>query len=318
MSSSELPARRFLGMFLGLTAFMVVTVLGLTWAVDPTGFLRHTYGGKKVCAAKVVNPVFLLSPDMISTMDWSDIIWLGSSRVGFGFSAQGRANLGLPSASMAEIATLGINAVRSGRVREIRIGLELGQFSNPGRVVARDVGENWFSRHFPALRHGLFNDRAIVSALRGCAQVASHNQVASRIIKPSTAELILSASLNGVTRLSVSEREAFYQAAFANLEKLSAEARANGVRVTLWIGPNRSSYWAALSRAGLLPLHTKWKSDLISAAHRSGASLLDIDFSNTPDLTCPGSTDRDCHFVDATHYSPSFGTEIEKIITHSR
>jgi hypothetical protein len=318
MSSSELPPRRFFGIFFGLITLFVVTVLSLTWLIDPTGFLRHTYGGEKACDAKVVNPALLFSPSINSTMDWPETIWLGSSRVGFGFSAHGRANLGLPSASMADISRIGMNAIRSGQVRDIRIGLELGQFSNPSKVVARDLGDDWFTRNYPALRRGLFDDRAIVSALRGCeqSQVISPNQAVSHTMDPAKAESALSFTLNGVTRISASERDTFYQAAFANLEQMVAEARAKRVRVTFWIGPNRSSYWPALSRAGLLPFHVQWKSDLASLAQRSGASLLDVDESYIPALSCPGSTNRDCHFVDATHYSPYFGAEIDKLIDY--
>jgi hypothetical protein len=310
MSSSDWPARRFLVAFTGVTAALLVALLGLTWSVDPTGLLRRAYGGTKLCAAGPIDPVHLLSANMVEAMDWPPTIWLGSSRVANGFVRERAANLGLPSASMAEIATIGRNAVRSGRVRTIRIGLELGQFTNPDRVVARTADNSWFAHSYPALRHGLLDDRAIVAALRGCEPVEAETRPVDR----QEAQLALAHTLTGVTRLGATERATFYQAAMAELAALLAEARASNVRVTLWIGPNRSTYWPALARADLLPVHTRWRRDLATLARRHNADMLDIDRLDTPDLVCNGSTNRDCHFLDATHYSPDFGAQISRTI----
>ena len=314
MSSSDLSARRFLGLFAGVTAALLVALMGLTWSVDPTGLLRRAYGGTKMCAAGPIHPVQLLSANMADTMDWSSTVWLGSSRVGIAFAHEGSANLGVPSASMAEISTIGRHAIRSGQVRNIRIGLELGQFTNPERVIARQVDDNWFSRTYPAVRHGLLDGKAIVAAIKGC----QHVEAEMRQVKGREAQFALAGTLTGVTRLSVPERDAFYQAAMEKLADLLAEAQASKVRVTLWIGPNRSVYWPALARAGLLQVHTQWQRDLAAIARHHDAVMLNIDRLDTPKLACNGSTNRDCHFLDATHYSTDFGSEIKEAVDFDR
>jgi hypothetical protein len=310
MSSSELSPRDFLGTVFCMVFGIVLAVLGWTWLVDPTGLLRQTFGGPKVCRSYTSHPVGLLAPALAATKDWPEAIWLGSSRVSAGFPGEGPADLGISSASMAEISTIGIHAIRSGKVREIRIGLELGQFSNPDRVADRGIAYDWSNRSYPSLRYGLLDRKAVAAALEGCKTP----RWPSFMISPQAAERALLFSLNGAKRLTPRERDAFYRTAFSDLAKFLAEAHARRVRVTLFIGPNRSSYWNALQRAGFQQFHTEWRGELSALAQRYDAAVLDIDRIAIPNLTCPGSPDRDCHFLDTIHYSAQFGAGIAKII----
>jgi hypothetical protein len=103
-----------------------------------------------------------------------------------------------------------------------------------------------------------------------------------------------------------------FKRSLGDLNYLLSIAIAKGVKVTLFISPTHATLTEALDIAKLWNLYEEWKRHLTLIASKHKISLWD--FGGYSDLSTMQISNAQSSFIDASHYRPSVGKYILKIM----
>lgn len=328
MSSSELAPGPFLLRLAAAAAAAVALLLAATWAVDPLGQLPGT---PPLCAdgIKIGNS----GKALIAAVRQPEQVLLGSSRVAAGFSradaealaGPGTANLAVHAASIEEIDVLARSALDTAPVRRLWIGLDFAMFL-PSRRETRRFAVPAAGRppHAAAWRHGLFDLNAVqatvLTALRPgrCRRPETDPDGFANLPPPepspddrrrfdptdTVADLASRGTLLRRHRSGYAER----LGRLARLARLAEHARSRGADTIVFVAPIHPLYAEAIRRAGLEPLHRRWRADLPRAL--GAARVADLTDAALISPDCLASSAPHCPFSDLVHFRAALGRQV--------
>lgn len=334
--SSRNPAHFWRGAIFGLVT-TIVALLTLTTAVDPFGAFGPVSGEAGICRSGIKDISFEeQSKLLLPIVRQPQVVLVGNSRIARGFdeaslgrfSYQPAANLGISGAILNDMARLTEAAVSRAPVRMIVVEADFSSFIiNPHAVrvplLDRDVPD-----YFALLRYGLLNPKAMTAAIRAalwCRNLASTINGARlpslRDTKSEGAGNVAAGfgkMRTALTRDPPDVQQRYLAANIASFRMLVANATRSGISLAIMIGPNHSQYQTTLIRAGLSELYAHWEADIRAIASNNAAILIDggsTQFLQSAALPpCASQSGIDCHFWDATHFSPVIGDALVRAI----
>ncbi len=334
-SSERENVRGFAFALIGQMLLIGAAMLAVTWIVDPFGVLRPVFGGPDSCAPGVKSGDAALTKPLLATVPAPQTILLGTSRVQNGFDLvalsvfpdQPAVNLGIPDASVAEMAALAEIATTRGRVRTIMFGIDTKSFVPPPdrmrlRLVDASQDRNWI-----ALRYGLLDSTAVFAALRNGLRCNSPQFTEfGAPTSPSPTREYTSAEFKRaiartLTKYQIADggnAEANTSANIVIFTRSVGRAHRSGVRVIILSGPERPDWQSALDHSAYAHLRHRIRVALLAMEARGDAELIDAaapDFAEQYVIpTCDAGKWPDCQFSDLTHYKHSMGRAVARII----
>ncbi len=338
MSSSDGEnVRGFALALIGQMLLIGAAMLAVTWIVDPFGVLRPAFGGPGWCAPGVKSGDAALTKPLLATVSNPQTILLGTSRVQNGFDPvalaifpdQPAVNLGVPDASIAEMAALAEMATARGTVRTIVLGIDTKSFvTPPDRMRLRRVDAS-LDRKWIALRYGLLDSTAVFAALRNGLRCntpqftefgAPTSAAPSRKYTPSEFKQATGRTLTKYQIADGGNADVNADANLATFSHLVARLHRAGIRIVILTGPERPEWQSALDHSAYANLRLRIRLALQAMALHGDAELIDAtapDFATRSAIpACDEGKWPDCQFSDLTHYNHSMGRTFARIIAN--
>lgn len=310
---------------------MIALLIAASWSLDPFGTRVTVIGGPAICAPGIKSGSAVAFAPLVAIARRPETIVLGSSRVLNGFDSKAlthfsgpSANLGVAAVQIGEMHQLFDLAQSRGKLRHMIIGVDLGMFlvrKSPSRLVA--VNPNWSNTQI-AWVHGVAGRDALSATLRNVHRCRSPQFWidGSPMAVPGTKlseDAVERALRRAFARMSRPDLQSIKDR-LAEFEMLVADARRRGVRVTLFIGPHRPNWAKHAAAAGLADTEAAVNRNIADISAQHSASLIETNttaFATRAGLARCADGTTSCHFIDATHYAPTFGRAIAATIEAS-